>query len=365
MSQGRTLLQSLVRGDDDVLTIYSRNVSEALYVGLQHLNEHGIWKKSRSGRVIEYPNPVVTVYKQPEERVLFYPDRDANPFFHLFESLWMLAGRRDVAFVEQFNSRMKEFSDDGETFHGAYGYRWRNYFEIDQLHLLVQHLLVDRDTRRAVLQMWSPEDLERVVSDSSSKDVPCNTQVYFKVKNGRLQMTVNCRSNDIIWGTYGANAVHFSILQEYIAARTGLQLGTYYHWSDSFHAYEGVFEKTLKILEQRNTGDALWYDSYIGWNKGMHYSPEPMFDRPQYIDQDLNFFLCCEEPSTLEEAEYRFENKFFTETACPMLRAWRYHKDLNYSDALECLDKVTALDWRKAAIEWIERRKQKLEYSKR
>ena len=47
-----------------------------------------------------------------------------------------------------------------------------------------------------------------------------------KIKNGRLQMTVHCRSNDIIWGTYGANAVHFSILQEYVAARIGVDLGT-------------------------------------------------------------------------------------------------------------------------------------------
>ena len=348
-----------------MLTIYSRNVSEALYVGLQHLKENGIWKKSRSGRVIEYPNPVVTVYKNPEERVLFYPERDANPFFHLFEAFWMLAGKRDVAFVEQFNSRMKEFSDDGKIFHGAYGYRWRDYFGVDQLDLVVDHLKTDPDSRRTVLQMWSPEDLEKIVHNPLAKDVPCNTQVYFKIKNGRLQMTVHCRSNDIIWGTYGANAVHFSILQEYVAARIGVDLGTYYHWSDSFHAYEGVFEKTLNILEQKNTGDTLWYDSYLGWNKGMHYSPEKMFDFPEAIDEDLNIFLCCEEPPTVQAAEYEFKNKFFEETALPMLKAWRYHKKLQYREAIDIISFIPALDWRKAAIEWLERRKHKLEYSKR
>ena len=96
-------------------SIYARNVSEALYLGLQSLKENGIWQESRAGRVIEHPSPVMTTYTQPAERVLFYPARDANPFFHLFEALWMLAGRNDLFYVAQFNSRMKDFSDDKEN----------------------------------------------------------------------------------------------------------------------------------------------------------------------------------------------------------------------------------------------------------
>ena len=60
-------------------------------------------------------------------------------------------------------------------------------------------------------------------------------------------MTVCCRSNDIIWGTYGTNAVHFSMLQEYLAARLNAQLGVYRHISDSFHAYSSVLEKVKDI----------------------------------------------------------------------------------------------------------------------
>ena len=108
--------------------VYARNVSEALYIGLMLLQDKGEWVESRSGHVIEYPSPVMTVYKRPEERVLFYPSRDANPFFHLFEALWMLAGRDDLKFVSRFNKRMKDFSDDGVTLNGAYGYRWKEYF---------------------------------------------------------------------------------------------------------------------------------------------------------------------------------------------------------------------------------------------
>jgi thymidylate synthase len=341
-------------------SIYARNVSEALYLGLQSLKENGIWQESRAGRVIEYPSPVMTTYTQPTERVLFFPARDANPFFHLFEALWMLAGRNDLFYVAQFNSRMKDFSDDNETLHGAYGHRWRAYFDKDQLDLLIQHLKADPNSRRAVLQMWDVKDLEKIVKEPKSRDVPCNTQVYFKIRGGRLQMTVSCRSNDIIWGTYGANAVHFSILQEYMAARLGVPMGPYYHLSDSYHAYQGVFEKTLDILEQKNVGDALWYDSYLGWNKGMHYSPEPMFTDPYKIDEDLYNFI--EHPYN---EGLTWSNTFFSETAIPMLRAWKYYKEKKYTEALLHLKPVPALDWKKAATEWLERRRKKWEYWKK
>ncbi len=355
--EARTLLQSLVRGKDEVPNVYARNVSEALYIGLMFLQNSGEWIESRSGRVIEYPSPVMTVYKRPEERVLFYPSRDANPFFHLFEALWMLAGRDDLAYVQQFNKRIEDFSDDGVTLNGAYGYRWREYWKKDQLDLLIEHLTNHPDSRRAVLQMWSTDDLQKIVKDPTCKDVPCNTQIYFKIKKNRLQMTVTCRSNDIIWGTYGANAVHFSILQEYIAACVGVEIGTYYHLSDSFHAYEKVYEKTLDVLNQKNTGDTLWYDSYLGWNKGMHYTPQPLFTVPERVQEDLQKFIDFPFHSV-------YENIFFAETALPMLRSWQAHKEHQYEEALSYLQYVPALDWKKAATEWLERRKKKWELQK-
>ena len=341
-------------------TVYARNVSEALYVGLDLLRERGEWHDSRSGRVIEYPTPVMTIYKRPEDRVLFYPCRDANPFFHLFESLWMLGGRDDLEYVSQFNKRMSEFSDDGKTLSGAYGYRWRGYFSNDQLDLIVHHLTEQPNSRRAVLQMWSVEDLKKVVHVPTCKDVPCNTNVYFKIRKGRLDMTVSCRSNDIIWGTYGANAVHFSVLQEYMAARLGLPIGTYYHLSDSFHAYEEVFEKTLAVVRQENIGDTLWYDSYLTINKGMHYTPEPMFTHPEHIDKDVKRFL---DPG-IPEIPKEYTNPFFYETATPMLKAWELYKKKDYDNAVSALAVVGAVDWRKASIEWVERRKQNFNLSK-
>jgi thymidylate synthase len=169
----------------------------------------------------------------------------------------MLAGRNDVDSVAYYAKQMREYSDDGKTLNGAYGYRWRKaktnvlgsgvddgivYDEIDQLAVIVNHLKAQTESRRAVLQMWNVEDdLLKIGSDldfmrgKESKDVCCNLSVMFAVRKvntgpgdygdeyrSYLDMTVTNRSNDLIWGLLGANFVHFTILQEYMAARLGV-----------------------------------------------------------------------------------------------------------------------------------------------
>ena len=114
-----------------MLSMEVRNVSEALFFGKQFIEQNGVEVQTRNGLALELPMPVITTYTHPEERVLFYKGRDANPYFHLMESLWMLAGRNEVDWISQFNGRINTYSDDGEYFHGAYGFRWREWFTKD------------------------------------------------------------------------------------------------------------------------------------------------------------------------------------------------------------------------------------------
>jgi thymidylate synthase len=232
--------------------INAETVSQALHDGLHHLRICGQKQPSRVGDVIVSPMPVMTIYKNPLNRVLFSPIRDANPFFHVMESLWMLAGRNDLPWLTQFNKGFASYSDDGGlTQPGAYGYRWRNYFGYDQLETIITELKNNPTTRRCVLAMWDPgmhdliEPGEERAGDlfqalAGSADVPCNTHAYFDMIDGKLNMTVCCRSNDIIWGAYGANAVHFSFLLEYVAAATGLPMGVYRQMSNNFHLYTNI-----------------------------------------------------------------------------------------------------------------------------
>lgn len=226
-----------------------RNVHDALPRAIRLLLQTGVERSSRNsatlGDVLQSPVPVTTVYTHPWERVLFHHDRDANPFFHLYEMIWMLAGRNDVAGPAYYAGNMKLFSDDGTTFHGAYGHRWINHFGLNQLPPIIDALKKDPTDRRCVLQMWdATQDLGR-----SGKDFPCNTIATVQVSpHGKLDLVVFCRSNDIVWGAYGANAVHFSFLQEYLARKVGRPIGLYSQVSVNWHGYRKTLTPLLNLV---------------------------------------------------------------------------------------------------------------------
>ena len=147
--------------------INARNVNEALQLGVNYIFQEGVTVNSRNGMTLEAPTPVATVYQKPNERVLIDPVRDANPFFHFFESLWILAGRKDVEFLTEFNKQMALYSDDGEEFNAPYGYRMRNGVNIDNDQILnvISILNEDKDSRQAVIQIWDEADLYKKTKD--------------------------------------------------------------------------------------------------------------------------------------------------------------------------------------------------------
>lgn len=356
-----------------IRVIHARNVNEAYGHGLLWLANRGHAEPSRDGDVIVAPDPVITHYTQPRERVLFSPQRDANPFFHFMEGLWMLAGRNDVEWPTQFNSTFGQFSDDGKIFHGAYGYRWREYFGYDQLEVIIDELKANPASRRCVLTMWDAQsDEERregadklmyitggdlFTAVEGGKDVPCNTNVFFRIQNGRLDMMVNCRSNDVIWGAYGANAVHMSMLQEYVARSVNVSVGIYTQSSFNFHAYTDRFplEHFPLMAHEANEHD------YYSQNK---VAPYPLMQSERKVwDEDLQNFMMLAHPKNDPIDNYAkvgmFTDPIFAGVAMPMLCAWVAHKRKNYRQALHFVQDVVALDWQLAAKMWLERRADK------
>jgi hypothetical protein len=318
-----------------------RNVNHAVSEVLPFLLAHGERDESRNGPVLVAPAPVATVYTAPQERVLFSPLRDANPFFHLMESLWMLAGRDDVAFPLFFNSRFGEYSDDGVTVHGAYGYRWRKWFDFDQLRTIADELKANPKSRRCVLGMWDPRGDLGV----ASRDLPCNTHIYFDCRNGLLNMTVCNRSNDAIWGAYGANAVHMSVLQEVMAMWIGVPMGVYRQVSNNFHAYTDKFDEhhLAKIADNARFTD--------------YYSTQfTEASRVISVRQD-NWFADLERFLHNPKDDGRYWDPFFNETAVPLYAAWEERK-LKIGSGIELAREIAAPDWRIACVNWINRRKE-------
>ena len=334
-------------------------VNAAYAQGLRYICERGELQNSRAGQVLVAPIPVTIVYTKPQERVLFDSLRDANPFFHIFESLWMLAGRNDAKWLDQFvKDFSSRFAEDDGIQHGAYGFRWRHHFDMegggewdlpDQLDSVVTMLVKDPESRRAVIQMWDP------VADlgANKKDVPCNVSVFLRVRTNRdyvhgnwkdvsvLDLTVCCRSNDFIWGMTGANAVHFSVLQEYLAGRIGVGIGRYYQIANNAHAYTNILPKLDKPQ-----------------NLVFYPGTSPMGTAWDRWDDDLSKFMAWTTLENPAQANLSYANAWFKETAEPMFYAhwlWRFARKPEALDYLTTARNV-APDWKKAALEWMGRR---------
>ena len=309
----------------------ARNVHEMLPIALNLVLKRGIECESRNGPVIRMEGPVLLCYNRPTERVLFWPQRDANPFFHLVEAVWMLAGRRDVNTLVKYAKQIGEYSDDGQIFNAPYGYRWRHHFQVDQIALIAERLRENPNCRRQVLSNWDPyQDLP----NQASKDLPCNTQAYFQRGfNGELDITVVNRSNDLVWGCCGANAVHFSFLQEYVAYKIGCPVGKYYQFTNNLHVYKEVLTPGL-----------------ISIADGFQASPYEL-DEVEPFPMDVE----------LHEAEdifneYGVTGKFLQRVVAPVMSVHRLYKEKKYELALASCASIVASDWRRACVEWLERR---------
>lgn len=203
------------------------------------------YQNSRVGSVINLGQAYLEIMPN-DPRLIFLNHRKINPVFAIIEGAWLLSGDNKLNPLSNELPNFSEYSDDGETLNGAYGNRLINYFGFNQLDAAIDSLKMSDLSRRVVLTMYSPSDLNR-----SSKDIPCNTQIYLKVIDGALDITVLNRSNDIYLGL-PYNVFVFGLLQKYIANKLELPIGIQRHFSDCFHLYEKNIDQTNLIVQNNS-----------------------------------------------------------------------------------------------------------------
>lgn len=222
--------------------------------------------KPRGQKVKE--NLVTTIIlNDPTHRLLYSKKRNINYGFAVGEFLWYWMGQQDLDTMLYYNKRMKEFSDDGKTLNSAYGYRIKkmffsedNHLKVSQWHSAIKTLIDDPDSRRAVILINMPLDNIKATY-TGSKDVPCTLSLQFFIRNNELNLHVNMRSNDVIWGL-PYDLFSFTLLQECMLLELAksnkfidLKLGKYYHTAGSIHLYERHFKLAEDIINEQDNDE--------------------------------------------------------------------------------------------------------------
>jgi hypothetical protein len=217
----------------------------------------------------------------------------------------------------------------------------------DQLKVIAEALQKNPDDRRQVLEMWDATvDLGR-----QGKDLPCNLMATFQINTtGALDLSVFCRSNDIVWGCYGANAVHFSFLLEYMARWIGVPVGRYSQISINWHGYLETFQP----LQERS--DSIEQDPYVmGEVRPLSFPEGPV------SDQKIQEILLETERQQLHKQEDEF-----WKTVSTLLFAHELWRTLSaperYDRALWMIRSLDpTIDFVRACSEWLYRRKERWE----
>lgn len=328
----------------------SNNPNVTLKDIVRDITEFGKPANSRNGMTISYDEPVCIRHVNPAHRVIWLKSRNANPFFHLFEFVWMLAGRNDVRTLSAFNANMKSYSDDGEIFNAPYGYRLRKHFGIDQIKSVIEQLKKDPSSRQAVALLWDSKDLIK-----QTKDKACNLELVFKLRDtGKLDMTVFNRSNDLIWGALGANLVHMSLFHEYVATEVGVPMGAYEQISNCMHVYTDGLPGDIyrAILNQRDEGEV-----YCG------YYPCDSSPSMKGIDEDVEdlFYHIGNCDTVVDMASgfmQSYRSEFFEKLFIPMMLVYLFHKLKRDDVAMQILvGSEIPEDWKRASHNWLELRR--------
>lgn len=168
-----------------------------------------------------------------------------RPFSAVGELLWYLSGRNNLDFITYYISKYDKESEDGKTVYGGYGPRLFNLRnEYDQLENIRKLLKQKPSSRKAVIQLFDGADI-----NDAHAEIPCTCTLQFLIRDGKLHLFVNMRSNDAFVGL-PHDVFAFTMLQEIMARSLSVELGEYKHAVGSLHLYDYDEKSAREYLKE-------------------------------------------------------------------------------------------------------------------
>jgi thymidylate synthase len=188
-------------------------------------------------------------YKIPMPAFLSIESRNINLAFMFAEAAWILSGSNLLSDITPYMGRYSDFSDDNVFMNGAYGPKIT-----EQLTYLINTIQNDLDTRQAVLTIWRERP-------GQSKDIPCTISMQVLIRDSKLHLLVNMRSQDIVLGfTYDVftfSMVAFGIKELLKERGIKVELGNLYLNAGSLHLYSEHYVKSQIWLQDRKVDKSI------------------------------------------------------------------------------------------------------------
>ena len=202
--------------------------------------------------------------ENPEDLDITSSARKFSTDYATAEWLWYLSANPKVNNIGKLAKIWQLIQDEKGEAESNYGCYLR-----PQWDWVISELMSDRDTRRATIVINQPHH-----KGKNKSDYPCTHYLHFFIRNDKLHMGVNMRSNDIIFGLCN-DVFTFSLFQQLMlnelnSRGANVQLGTYNHHAGSLHLYERHYIMAGKILlEEQEQPDKTYRlsKSISSWNQ--------------------------------------------------------------------------------------------------
>ena len=168
----------------------------------------------------------------PMDNRIINKEREWKEDYAEAEWQWYLSGDRNISRLGELYGKIpeiwKRMADENGNVNSNYGWQW---LRDGQLDYIITDLTYHKDTRRAAISIYDGKEIK-----DYAKDTPCTYAVQFTILNGRLDMCVTMRSNDL-WFGFCNDQYCFSRLQEMVSKRLNIEPGAYYHFAHNMHLY--------------------------------------------------------------------------------------------------------------------------------
>ena len=224
--------------------IICKNLNQAFVLSLNEIWNNGCYVKSRGSEQREVLFHSVMI-KDPTDLSIEVPARRFNVDYAITEWLWYLSRNPKVNNIGKLANIWNLIKDDSGECESNYGC----YLLGDQWEWVKAELIKDKDSRRASLAINQPYHKGKNVND-----YPCTQYLQFFIRDRKLHLSVNMRSNDAVFG-FCNDVFTFCMFQQLmlndlnanLPADQQIELGNYFHHAGSFHLYKNHWEMLDKI----------------------------------------------------------------------------------------------------------------------
>jgi thymidylate synthase len=273
------------------MTDFSNTLKEAIL----QIDTFGDLSKPRDLEVKELLLADITI--DPKKPIANFESRKFNWKYFAGEMAWYLHRDTDISYINKFSNFWKGITNQGTNqINSNYGALVIND---EQIGWVVDSLLADNNSRQAIMFFNQPK-----FQFKGNKDFVCTMYANFFIRDNKLNMKIQMRSNDVFYGlTFDAPFFSFLMQSVYLILKkddkyTSLELGDYYHFADNLHFYERHFELTEKIkqedLKDKETSSLVLKQQLIDYKDGNVFLTDAGIEFVTRVDQtrgdsDVNY----------------------------------------------------------------------------